>query len=123
MRADPLRILILEDVPMDAELVEYELGRASVPFDARRVDTRDAFERQPALFMKGAPAMHQAARDGLESSFHRKLRSEGHGRGMRAEVEAPRRRRCRSQHRRGAATTRSARRPGQDRARFMNRAG
>jgi PAS domain S-box-containing protein len=45
MRA-PLRILILEDVPMDAELVEYELGRASVDFDARRVDTRDAFERQ-----------------------------------------------------------------------------
>ncbi len=31
---------------MDAELVEYELGRSSVQFDARRVDTRDAFERQ-----------------------------------------------------------------------------
>jgi len=31
---------------MDAELVEYELSRASVEFDARRVDTRDAFERQ-----------------------------------------------------------------------------
>ena len=41
MRSDPLRILILEDVPMDAELVEYELSRASVDFDARRVDTRD----------------------------------------------------------------------------------
>src|SRR5918999_2743450 len=46
MSSDPLRILILEDVPMDAELVEYELGRASVPFDARRVDTRDAFVQQ-----------------------------------------------------------------------------
>ncbi|MBA3556812.1 MAG: PAS domain S-box protein, partial [Gemmatimonadales bacterium] len=43
MPSDPLRILILEDVPMDAELMEYELGRASVAFDARRVDTRDAF--------------------------------------------------------------------------------
>ncbi len=43
MASDPLRILILEDVPMDAELVEYELGRASVEFDARRVDTREAF--------------------------------------------------------------------------------
>ena len=41
--AEPLRILILEDVPMDAELVAYELGRARVPFDARRVDTREAF--------------------------------------------------------------------------------
>src|SRR5215213_535202 len=50
MRSDPLRILILEDVPMDAELVEYELSRASVDFDARRVDTRDAFERQLAEF-------------------------------------------------------------------------
>jgi len=28
MLPDPLRILILEDVPMDAELVEYELERA-----------------------------------------------------------------------------------------------
>jgi two-component system, cell cycle sensor histidine kinase and response regulator CckA len=46
MTADPLRILILEDVPMDAELVEYELRRSSIPFDARRVDTRDAFERE-----------------------------------------------------------------------------
>jgi two-component system, cell cycle sensor histidine kinase and response regulator CckA len=43
MSQDALRILILEDVPMDAELVEYELERASVPFVARRVDSRDAF--------------------------------------------------------------------------------
>ena len=32
MPAEPLRILILEDVRMDAELVEYELARASIPF-------------------------------------------------------------------------------------------
>jgi two-component system, cell cycle sensor histidine kinase and response regulator CckA len=43
MSADPLRILIIEDVPMDAELVEYELGRARIPFEARRVDTRERF--------------------------------------------------------------------------------
>ena len=43
MPQDALRILILEDVPMDAELVEYELGRASIPFLARRVDSREAF--------------------------------------------------------------------------------
>jgi PAS domain S-box-containing protein len=46
MAAERLRILILEDVPMDAELVEYELGRTNIPFDARRVDTRDAFLRE-----------------------------------------------------------------------------
>src|SRR5215212_4799380 len=43
MPQDALRILILEDVPMDAELVEYELGRASIPFVARRVDSREGF--------------------------------------------------------------------------------
>ena len=43
MAEKPLRILILEDVPMDAELVEYELERASIPFLSRRVDSREAF--------------------------------------------------------------------------------
>jgi PAS domain S-box-containing protein len=46
MGPGPLRILILEDVPMDAELVEYELGRARIPFAARRVDTRESFLRE-----------------------------------------------------------------------------
>ena len=31
---------------MDAELVEYELERAHIPFEARRVDTREAFLRE-----------------------------------------------------------------------------
>jgi len=43
MPQDTLRILILEDVPMDAELVEYELERARVLFVSRRVDNRSAF--------------------------------------------------------------------------------
>jgi PAS domain S-box-containing protein len=43
MPLNPLRILILEDVPMDAELVEYELARASIPFLSRRVDSREGF--------------------------------------------------------------------------------
>jgi two-component system, cell cycle sensor histidine kinase and response regulator CckA len=43
MAEDALRILILEDVPMDAELLEYELGRAHIPFASRRVDSRDEF--------------------------------------------------------------------------------
>jgi PAS domain S-box-containing protein len=46
MFPDPLRILILEDVPMDAELVEYELERARIPFSSRRVDSRDDFLRE-----------------------------------------------------------------------------
>jgi two-component system cell cycle sensor histidine kinase/response regulator CckA len=50
MTQDALRILILEDVPMDAELVEYELERARIPFLARRVDSREAFLRELAGF-------------------------------------------------------------------------
>src|SRR3954463_13394790 len=45
MSDDALRILILEDVPMDAELVEYELERARIPFVAHRVDSRESFLR------------------------------------------------------------------------------
>ncbi len=44
--SDTLRVLILDDVPMDAELVEYELGRSAVPFEARRVETREGFLRE-----------------------------------------------------------------------------
>jgi two-component system cell cycle sensor histidine kinase/response regulator CckA len=43
MPSDQLKVLILEDMPMDAELMEYELGRARIPFVSRRVDTREAF--------------------------------------------------------------------------------
>jgi len=46
----PLRVLILEDVPMDAELVEYELERARIPFAARRVDTRESFLHEIETF-------------------------------------------------------------------------
>ena len=46
MPPDALRILILEDVPMDAELVEYELERARIPFASRRVDSREDFLRE-----------------------------------------------------------------------------
>jgi PAS domain S-box-containing protein len=46
MTSDPLRILILEDVPMDAELVTYELERASLPFMAKCVDTQEDFARE-----------------------------------------------------------------------------
>ncbi len=44
--ADELRILILEDVATDAELVEHELASAGLTFDAKRVATRDAFRQE-----------------------------------------------------------------------------
>jgi two-component system, cell cycle sensor histidine kinase and response regulator CckA len=56
MAAVALRILILEDVPMDAELVEYELTRARIPFVTRWVDSREGYvaalrEFQPDLIL------------------------------------------------------------------------
>ncbi len=36
---------------MDAELVEYELGRAHIPFEARRVDPRESFLHQLGAFL------------------------------------------------------------------------
>lgn len=38
-----LRVLILEDTPTDAELMERELHKAGLVFTAKRVETRDAF--------------------------------------------------------------------------------
>ncbi|OGW61124.1 MAG: hypothetical protein A2V83_10495 [Nitrospirae bacterium RBG_16_64_22] len=38
-----IRILILEDVPTDAELAERELRKAGIPFAARRADSKEAF--------------------------------------------------------------------------------
>lgn len=39
----PFRILILEDNPHDAELIEYELKTAHIPFLSARADTREEF--------------------------------------------------------------------------------
>lgn len=41
--SDELRVLMLEDVPTDAELNEFELRKAGFSFTARRVATREAF--------------------------------------------------------------------------------
>lgn len=45
-----MRILLLEDEPTDAELVEAELREAGLHFVSRRVDTRDAFVHALAEF-------------------------------------------------------------------------
>jgi two-component system response regulator len=43
---DELKILILEDVEFDAELMEYEMQREGVSFTSRRVETEDGFIRE-----------------------------------------------------------------------------
>ena len=40
---DELKILMLEDEPVDAELAMRELRKAEIAFSSRRVDTREAF--------------------------------------------------------------------------------
>ena len=40
---EKLRILILEDVPSDAELIEFELRKAHIEFTSKCVGTRDDF--------------------------------------------------------------------------------
>ncbi len=41
-----LRILMLEDDPADAELIERELSKGGKPFISRRVETREGFIRE-----------------------------------------------------------------------------
>ena len=50
MPRDSLRILLLEDVAMDAEIVEYELRKANIAFETLRVDTGEAFEASLGSF-------------------------------------------------------------------------
>ncbi len=45
MSKTPVRILLLEDTPGDAELIEMALTEAGVDFVSRRVETREAFAR------------------------------------------------------------------------------
>ncbi len=46
----PVRILILDDAPEDAELAERELRRAGLDFEARKVDSREGFVDALASF-------------------------------------------------------------------------
>lgn len=46
----PLRILMLEDTPSDAALVEYELRGAGIQYSALRVETREEFIRALSEF-------------------------------------------------------------------------
>ena len=46
-----LRILILEDVPADAELIERELRKGGIVFSSRRVETKEDFQKELRDFM------------------------------------------------------------------------
>ena len=43
---EELKVLILEDVPLDAELIEYELHHEDLKFTSRRVETEKEFIKQ-----------------------------------------------------------------------------
>lgn len=45
MKNAPIRILLLEDVAVDAEVLAFELDKLDVPFQCSRVETEDAFVR------------------------------------------------------------------------------
>lgn len=47
---DEIRILMLEDVPTDAQLIQYELTRSKIAFQARVVDTEEDFRRTLGSF-------------------------------------------------------------------------
>jgi len=49
--ADTLRVLIVEDVPTDAELMEYELQNARMDFFAQRVETKEAYSAALSTFL------------------------------------------------------------------------
>ena len=46
----PIKILHLEDVPTDAELVEYELQKGNIKFEKRVVDNKNDFVRMLSDF-------------------------------------------------------------------------
>ena len=49
--SDRVRVLIVEDVPTDAELMEYELQNAGRAFSAKRVETRAAYIEALSTFL------------------------------------------------------------------------
>ena len=49
--SDKLNVLIVEDVPTDAELMEYELQNAGMAFFAQRVETKEAYIAALSTFL------------------------------------------------------------------------
>ncbi len=53
MKSLPMKILILEDYPVDAELINLELRQANLEFESRRVETKDEFIKTLDNFFSG----------------------------------------------------------------------
>ncbi len=49
--SDRVRVLIVEDVPTDAELMEYELQNAGMAFSAKRVETKAVYIEALSTFL------------------------------------------------------------------------
>ena len=47
---EDLKILILEDVPFDSELINRELERSGMKFKSRRVEEEEDFSRELEVF-------------------------------------------------------------------------
>ena len=50
MAAKAIKILIIEDIATDAELIEYELNHAQLAFNFKRVETKEEYVRELQLF-------------------------------------------------------------------------
>jgi protein-histidine pros-kinase len=73
----PLKVLLVEDMPSDAELIERQLRKAGLQFGSMRVQTRDAlvaalaeFEPDIMLCDNGLPGFNAAAAIQVAGSAH-----------------------------------------------------
>src|SRR5215831_18873720 len=78
----PIKVLLLEDEPQDADLVLWELGRGGLDVSSRRVETAEGFaqalrEFDPDVILgdyslphfSGMEALHRARRDKPDTPF------------------------------------------------------
>jgi len=77
-RSNYLNVLILEDVPADAELIQYELRKAKLNFDARCVESEKEFVRaletqRPDVILSDFSLPQFNALEALEILRERKL--------------------------------------------------
>jgi len=70
-----LRILLLEDAPSDAELLEHSLRRGGVAFTALRADTETAFQRALEDFKPDIVLAAAALRSTMCNGFFPAFRS------------------------------------------------
>src|SRR5687768_7336626 len=74
---DTLRILLLEDCELDAELIEHQLLASGLQFVTRRVESREGFEKaltefKPAIVLADYTLPQFTALDALQIMARRK---------------------------------------------------